>query len=161
EDAQAAGVQDVEHERDAFINFSWVRTLSSKLVLAVSPFYHYNRAAFIGGPNDAPVAARDERSSQYAGAQVVLGALTRQHNAKAAFYGFWQRDSALFELRGTDGNGNPVNLSQRENPHGNLAVGFVEDQYKPLSWLTLSGGLRLTRFHGALTENAISPRLGV
>jgi hypothetical protein len=161
QDAQDAGIRDVERERDAFINFSWMRTLNSKLLLTVSPFYHYTRAAFIGGPNDTPVSARDERGSQYGGAQIVLSALTRHHNAKAGFYGFSQRDSAFFRLRGDDGNGNPVNLQQRENPHGNLAAFFVEDQYKPLSWLTLSGGLRFTRFHGSLTENATSPRAGV
>ena len=161
QDAQNAGIRDVEHERDAFINFSWMRTLNDKLLLTISPFYHYNRAAFTGGPNDTPVIARDERSSQYGGAQVVLGALTRQHNAKAGFYGFFQRDSAFFSLQGDDGDdGNPVNLQQRENPHGNLAAFFVEDQYRPISWLTLSGGLRFTRFHGALTENATSPRVG-
>jgi outer membrane receptor protein involved in Fe transport len=159
--AQADGIRDVERERDAFINFSWMRTINTKLLLTVSPFYHYNRAAFIGGPNDTPVIARDERSSQYGGAQIVLSALTRQHNAKAGFYGFWQRDSAFFSLQGDDGNGNPVNLQQRENPHGNLAAFFVEDQYKPVSWLTLSGGVRFTRFHGSITENATSPRAGV
>jgi hypothetical protein len=161
QDAQDTGTRDVERERDAFINFSWMRTINSKLLLTASPFYHYNRAAFIGGPNDTPVLARDERSSQYGGAQIVLSAVTRQHNAKAGFYGFWQRDSAFFSLRGLDANANPVNLQQRENPHGNLAAFFVEDQYKPMSWLTLSGGLRFTRFHGSLTENATSPRAGL
>lgn len=161
QDAQDAGIRDVERERDAFVNFSWVRTLNSKLLLTVSPFYHYNRAAFIGGPNDAPVIARDERSSQYGGAQVVLSALTRQHNAKVGFYGFRQRDSAFFSLLGLDANLNPVNLQQRESPHGNLAVFFVEDQFQPISWLTLSAGLRFTHFHGSLTENATSPRAGL
>jgi len=160
QDAPAAGIRDVERERDAFINFSWVRTLNSKFLLTVSPFYHYNCAAFIGGPNDTPIIPRDERSSQYGGAQIVLGALTRQHNAKVGFYGFWQRDSAFFSLQGLDGNGNPVNLRQSQNPHGNLAAFFVEDQYKPTSWLTFSGGVRFTRFHGSLTENATSPRVG-
>jgi hypothetical protein len=161
QDAQDAGIRDVEHERDTFINFSWVRTLNSRLLLTVSPFYHYNRAAFIGGPNDTPVIARDERSSQYGGAQIVLGALTRRHNAKAGFYGFWQRDSAFFGLRGLDGNGDPVDLRQSENPRGNLAVFFVEDRYKPVSWLTLTGGLRFTRFQGSLTESVSNPRAGM
>jgi outer membrane receptor protein involved in Fe transport len=161
QDSQDAGIRDVERERDSFVNFSWVRTINSRVLLTVSPFYHYNRAAFIGGPNDAPVLARDERSSQYGGGQIVLSALTRQHNAKAGFYGFWQRDSAFLNLQGLDVNANPVNLQQRENPHGNLAAFFVEDQYKPISWLTLSGGLRFTSFHGSLTENATSPRAGL
>jgi hypothetical protein len=160
QDAQEAGTRDVEHERDAFANFSWVHTINSKLLVTVSPFYHYNRAAFEGGPNDTPVVASDERSSQYAGAQIVLSALTRHHNAKAGFYGFFQHDSAFFSLKGDDDDGNPVNLQQRENPHGNLAAFFVEDQYKPVSWLTLSGGARFTRFHGSTTENATSPRAG-
>jgi outer membrane receptor for ferrienterochelin and colicin len=158
--SQANGIRDVERERDAFVNFTWVRTLNSKLLLTVSPFYHYNRAAFNGGPNDTPVSARDERSSQYGGAQMVLSALTRRHNAKTGFYGFWQHDAALFGLRGLDANGNPINVQQRENPHGHLAVVFIEDQYKPSSWLTLSGGVRLTHFHGSLIENAVSPRAG-
>ncbi len=136
EDAQAAGVRDVEQERDAFINFSWLRTLTDKLSLTVSPFFHYNRAAFIGGPNDQPVSARDERSSQYAGAQVVLGASTNRHEAKFGFYGFTQRDSASFGLIGADQTGKPLDLQQQSNPRGKLAVGFVEDQFKPTSWFT-------------------------
>jgi hypothetical protein len=158
---QVLGVRDLEREHDAFINFTWMRTLSSKLLLTVSPFYHYNHAAFIGGPNDTPVVTRDERNSQYGGAQIALSALTQQHNAKAGFYGFWQRDSAVFSLSGDDGNGNPVNLQQQQNPHGNLAVLFAEDQFKPAAWLTLSGGLRFTHFHGSLTENVANPRAGV
>ena len=161
QDGQVAGIRDVEHERDAFINFTWMRTINSKLLVTVSPFYHYNHAAFIGGPNDTPVVTRDERSSQYGGAQIALSALTRKHNAKAGFYGFWQRDSAFFSLSGDDDNGDPVNLQQRQNPHGNLAVLFAEDQFKPTSWLTLSGGLRFTHFHGSLTENVTNPRAGV
>ena len=159
--AQADGIRDVERERDAFINFSWVRTLNETFLLTASPFYHYNRAAFIGGPNDSPVIARNERSSQYGGAQVVLSAHTRRHNAKAGFYGFWQWDAAFFDLRGADAQGDPVDLQQRESPHGSLAAFFVEDQYKPTSWLTVTGGLRFTRFHGSLTENATSPRVGL
>jgi outer membrane receptor for ferrienterochelin and colicin len=160
QDAQDLGVRDVERERDAFINFSWVRTVNSKLLLTVSPFYHYNRASFIGGPNDTPVIARDERSSQYAGAQVVLNFATRQHNAKAGFYGFWQSDLARFSLQGLDSEGTPINVRQDQNPRGTLLVLFLEDQYRPSKWLTLTGGVRVTRFHGSLTENVASPRLG-
>jgi outer membrane cobalamin receptor len=161
QDGQDSGIREVERERDAFINFSWVRTLNDQLLLTVSPFYHYNRAAFMGGANDTPVLATDERTSQYGGAQIVFSALTRKHNAKAGFYGFFQRDSAFFSLEGDDVNGNPVNLQQKQNPRGNLTAVFVEDQYKPTSWLTLSGGVRFTHFHGILTENATSPRVGV
>ncbi len=159
EDAQRDGIRDIERERDGFVNFTWVRTINNRLLLTVSPFYHYNRAAFIGGQNDTPVSTRDERTSQYGGAQIVLSALTEHHNAKFGFYGFLQRDSTLFGLRGT--NGNAVDLQSRVNPQGNLEVLFVEDQFRPTAWLTVSGGLRGTRFHGLLNENATSPRAGL
>lgn len=157
-DAQAAGIRDDERERDAFINLSWVRTFGPDLLLTVSPFYHFNRADFIGGRSDTPIIANEERSSQYAGAQIVFSALTKRHNAKAGMYAFFQRDNAFFGLEATDGSG--VNLRQREKPTGNLLSLFLEDQYKAASWLTLTGGIRLTRFSGSLDENAASPRVG-
>jgi outer membrane cobalamin receptor len=157
-DAQAAGIRDSERERDAFINFSWVRTFGSDLLLTVSPFYHFNRADFIGGPGDTPIIPNEERSSQYAGAQVVFSALTHKHNAKAGMYAFFQRDNAFFGLKATDGSG--LSLQQREKPAGNLEALFFEDQFKAASWLTLTGGIRLTHFSGSIDENAVSPRVG-
>ena len=63
-DAQAAGVRDVERERDALASFSWVRTLHPGVLLTVSPFYKYNRANYDGGPNDMPISATQHRASQ-------------------------------------------------------------------------------------------------
>jgi outer membrane cobalamin receptor len=157
-DAQAAGIRDDEREKDAFVNFSWVRTLATDLLLTVSPFYHFNRAGFTGGPADTPVIPQEQRSSQYAGAQVIFSALTRRHSAKAGAYAFFQLDNAFFGLEATDGSG--LNVRQRERPTGNLEALFLEDQCKAASWLTLTGGLRLTHFSGAVSENAASPRVG-
>lgn len=157
-DAQAAGIRDDEREKDAFVNFSWVRTLTPDLLLTVSPFYHFNRADFTGGPGDTPVIPEEQRSSQYAGAQIVFSALTRRHSAKAGVYAFFQRDDAFFRLEATDGSG--LNVQQRERPAGNLEALFLEDQYKAASWLTLTGGVRFTHFSGAGSENAASPRVG-
>jgi hypothetical protein len=52
-DDQAAGIDDLERERDGFINLSWMHTVGSKAFLTVSPFYHYNRGLRrrIGGPD--------------------------------------------------------------------------------------------------------------
>jgi outer membrane receptor protein involved in Fe transport len=159
--AQDSGIRDVEREGDAFINFSWVRTLKSDVLLTISPFYHFNRADYVGGASDTPVSPRDKRDSQYAGVQVVLSALTGRHNAKAGFYGFFQHDSTLFGLRGTSDDGSIVSLQQRQSLNGSLEAVFVEDQYKPTSWLTLTGGVRLTSFHGTVDEHAASPRAGL
>ena len=81
QDAAAAGIRDVERERDAVASFSWVHTFQPGLLLTVSPFYHYNRANYDGDPNDQPISTTQHRDSQYAGAQIAFNAVTRQHNA--------------------------------------------------------------------------------
>jgi outer membrane receptor protein involved in Fe transport len=61
-------------------------------------------------------------------------------------------------LIANDGSAPP--LAQGKPSQGNLEAIFLEDQYKALSWLTLTAGVRLTHFAGAISENAASPRLG-
>jgi outer membrane receptor for ferrienterochelin and colicin len=153
---QAVGTADLQHERDAFLNFSWVHTVGTGVLVTISPFYHYNRAAFDGGPNDTPLIATDHRASQYAGTQAILGIVRGKHNAHFGVYGFAQHDDAFFGVVATDGSGRSVRQQQPLN--GNLEAVFAEDQYQPWQWLTLSGGLRLTHFGGSVSENAVSPR---
>jgi outer membrane receptor protein involved in Fe transport len=155
---QAAGIRDIQRERDALVNLSWVHTAGSGLLLTVSPFYHFNRAAYLGGPNDMPVIPRDERASHYAGGQVALAITRGKHNARFGLEGFAQRDNHLFGLTANDGSGTA--LRQRELPGGNLQALFVEEQYKATSWLTVNGGVRLTRFSGGITETVADPRVG-
>ena len=157
-DAQNAGVRDVERERDALANFSWAHSFQPNVLLTVSPFYHYNRANYDGDPNDAPVSTTQHRVSQYAGAQVILSDVTPRHNARAGVYGFAQHDDESVSLIANDGLG--TSLSQIQASTGHLEALFLEDQYKALSWLTLTAGVRLTHFTGAVSENAASPRLG-
>ena len=157
-DAQAAGVRDAERERDALANFSWVRTLRPGLLLTVSPFYHFNRANYDGDPNDVPVSATQHRESQYGGAQIALNALSARHNASIGAYGFGQRDDELVHLVANDGSG--LAIAQDRASTGHLEAGFLENQFKAFSWLTLTAGVRLTHFSGAISENAASPRLG-
>jgi outer membrane receptor for ferrienterochelin and colicin len=157
-DAEAAGVRDVERERDALASFSWVHTFQPGLLLTVSPFYHSNRANYDGDPNDAPVGTTQHRESQYAGAQIAFSAVTKRHNASLGVYGFGQRDDESVGLIANDGSG--LSLAQDKIATGHMESIFLEDQFKALSWLTLTAGVRLTHFSGALNENAASPRLG-
>jgi hypothetical protein len=156
--AQDAAVRDVERERDALVSFSWAHSFRPNVLLTVSPFYHYNRANYDGDPNAAPVGATQHRGSQYAGGQVVLSAVTSRHNARAGVYAFGQHDDEAVSLTANDGSG--AGLSQARVSTGQLEALFLEDQYKALSWLTFTGGVRLTHFDGAIPENAVSPRLG-
>lgn len=148
---QQSGIRDNERERDAFFNFSWVRTTASGFVLTVSPFYHLNRAAYEGGLHDPGFSLSDRQRSRYVGAQIALNGVTRQHNLRVGVYGFGQTESRSFELRDT---------IQQQSGTGHIAAVFLEDQFKLTPWLTLSGGVRLTNFGGAISENAASPRAG-
>jgi outer membrane receptor for ferrienterochelin and colicin len=156
-DDQAAGIDDVERESDAFVNASWVRTFPSGMLLTVSPFYHFNTANYNGGPAD-PIVTTDERRSQYGGAQATFSAEVAKNNVQIGFYGFHQQDDQLFALTFNDGS-NP-NLSVRERPSGSSVAVFIQDKVPVTSWLTVTGGVRQTHFSGAITENATSPRVG-
>ena len=154
-DEADAGIDDQQRERDAFVNVSWLRTIGSEVFLTLSPFYHYNRAAFDGGPND-PIVTTDHRASQYVGGQAVVAVSHGPHMARFGAYGFYQRDDVLFGLRSSDG----PSLSQNDAPTGHVEVAFAEDQFAAADWLTINGGVRVTHFSGAISENAVSPRIG-
>ena len=156
-DMQAAGINDRQREQDIFGTATWVHTYSPGFMLIVSPFYHFNRAAFEGGPKDIPIAT-DKRASNYEGGQITLSALNKRNNARAGIYAFAQQDNTFFSVIANNGSGDE--FRQRVFPKGNLEAAFLEDQFKASSWLTLTGGLRVTHFDGNVTENAADLRLG-
>jgi hypothetical protein len=152
------GLRDGNHESDALVNFSWVHTFNSKALLTVSPFYHRNGANYDSSPTDNSVATTDDHTSTYAGGQVSFGANVGRNNLQAGFYGFHQHDDQLFAAIFNDGSNPP--FTERDPASGGLEAFFVDDKFKPFSWLTLSAGMRPTHFSGGMTENAISPRFG-
>jgi outer membrane receptor for ferrienterochelin and colicin len=154
---QESGVDDHERERDGFVNLSWLHTIGSKAFLTVSPFYHYNRAAFDGGDSD-PIITTSHRTSNYAGGQAVLSVSSGPHTARVGGYGFFQHDALLFGLQSAEEG---TLLSQSQGLNGHVEVLFAEDQYAASDRVTLTGGIRFTHFAGALSEHAVSPRLGV
>jgi outer membrane receptor for ferrienterochelin and colicin len=127
-------------------------------MLTVSPFYHFNRAHYVGGPNDSPVIPNDDRGSNYVGDVASLAVTRKRHTFRGGFQVFAQHDNQLFGIATADGANPP--LSQRETLWGNVESVFIEDQYKATSWLTFNGGVRLTHFGGSVSENAADPRLG-
>jgi outer membrane receptor protein involved in Fe transport len=157
-DAHAAGVRDREREQDAFSSFTYLHTVNPSSVLTITPFFHFNRAAFEGGPLDVP-SPIDNRASTYYGGQASISYVHGRHNAKAGIYAFGQHDNTFFSLVANDGSGDAINQQQKLN--GNLEAIFMEDQIRAARWLTFNLGVRLTRFAGEVTETAPSPRLGV
>ncbi len=154
------GLRDGDHESDALVNFSWVHTFNSKLLLTVSPFFHYNSADYSSSPQDVPAATTQNRSSTYGGGQVSFAANVAKNNLQVGLYSFYQQDNELFGAIFNDGSGNPP-FTDTEHPSGNLEAFFVDDKFKSFSWLTLTAGMRPTHFSGGVSENAISPRFGV
>jgi hypothetical protein len=152
---QADGVRDIDQEVDSFVNFSWVRALTPGALLTVSPLYHYNRAEYIGGRND-PLITMDRRASNYVGVQTTLGIVHGTHNFTTGMYGFIEHDDRRFQLADQTG----LSLNEKQPVTGGVATLFLDEQFKPVHWLTLNGGVRLTHFSGEVNENAADPRIG-
>ena len=157
-DAASAALRDAERERDALATFTWVHTFSPSLLFTAAPFVHFNRAAYDGDPNDAAISTTQHLDSTYAGAQIALNAVTRRHNARIGVYGFGERENELVHLIANNGSGD--NLLVQKRVTGNLEAAFLEDQFKLTPYFTLTGGVRLTHFSGAVSENAADPRFG-
>jgi len=153
------GLRDGQHESDAFVTFSWVHTFNSKTLLTLSPFYHYNRANYDSSPEDVPIASTDHRGSNYAGGQASFSASFAKNNLQTGLYSFYQQDSEFVGALFNDGSGDPP-FADNEHPSGSLVAYFIDDKFKPFSWLTLSAGMRPTYFSGGVTESAVSPRFG-
>jgi outer membrane cobalamin receptor len=152
-------LRDGDHESDALANFSWVHTFNSRMLLTVSPFYHYNRANYDSAFTD-PIKTTQHRGSTYAGGQVSFGANEAKNDFQAGLYSFYQRNNELLGAIFQDGSGNPPFLDV-EHPSGRLTALFVDDKFKPVAWLTLSAGLRPTYFSGGVDESSTSPRFGI
>ena len=153
----AAGYNDREREQDFFLTTNWVHTFNPEWLMVLSPFYHFNRAVYQGGPTNVPVAA-DNRGSNYEGGQASVSWAKKKNQLRGGMYAFAQQDDSFFSLYANDGSGD--SFRQTVHPVGNLEALFLEDQLKATSWLTLTGGLRFTHFSGQISENATDPRIG-
>jgi len=154
----SSGLRDGQHETDAYAILSWIHTFSEVTMLQVSPFYHFNRARYEPHPNDFPNATTSDQTGNYAGVQASFTTTIAKNSISAGVYGYGQHESDLFAVRFNDGS-NP-DFSQNQNLAGGIEEAFIEDKFKPASWLTLIGGIRQTHFEGGITEDAVYPRLG-
>jgi outer membrane receptor for ferrienterochelin and colicin len=156
---QSVGIRDVEDERDDFANFTWLHSWTNAL-LTVSPFYHFNRAHYVGGcaaaGGDCGTTVPDSNyAAHYVGGVTTLALTKGKHNARFGLQAFGEHENTALALTSAISS-----LQQQDRLWGSVATLFVEDRYKPTSWLTLNGGVRLTHFTGGLSENAADPRIG-
>ena len=164
------GLHDSEREPDGYAAFSWIHTFSPGVVLTVSPFYHYNEAAYASSPNDVPVITDVNQTSHYAGAQASAEITTlRNNDVQVGAYGFAQHQSSFFNNTFT---GCAPPDCQNYGPSsaavtGGLIEEYISDRFKVTSWLTLIAGLRESHFDSGsfggqpeVVENATDPRFG-
>ncbi len=156
-DQQAAGIRDTDVEQDDLAGFRWTHAFGDGVLFTLSPYFHFNSAHYISGPQDTPFVLDDNSRSEYIGARSVLQADKGRHNARVGIETWAQRNNALFGLSANPGD---QVLQQQETHWASSTALFLEDQYRVTKWLTLDVGMRLTHYAGLVTENAADPRLG-
>jgi hypothetical protein len=154
---QRMGIDDHQRTTDGFSNLTWAHTFEGGTLLTVSPYYHYNRGQYIGGPND-PLITQDNRSSHYVGGSLNVTRTSGRHTLRLGTDSFGERWSSLFGLTSTTGS--QLSLTESEQVWASVVSAFAEDTFRATPWLTLNTGLRFERFSGTLTEYGTSPRIG-
>ena len=154
----SSGLRDGEHETDSYAAFTWVHNFNASTVLQFSPFYHYNDAKYDPNAQDLPTATTSNQTGNYAGVQSSISTVIAKNSISGGLYGYGQHEDDTFGVVFND------HSSKNFNEPGQTTAGveevFVEDSYKPATWLTLVAGLRQSYFTGALTEDAVYPRVG-
>jgi outer membrane cobalamin receptor len=153
------GLLDGQTERDAFLITDWVHTLSPTSIFEIAPFYHWNVANYDSKlAIDLPTATTFHHTSNYAGLQANVRDEVKRNNLAATFYSFYQHDSSLFGVVFNDGLAPTIH--ETDTATGGNIEGSFSDSYRVTDWLTLLAGVRLSSFHGTVTENYADPRFG-
>jgi hypothetical protein len=154
----SSGLRDGEHETDGYAAFTWVHNFNSSTLLQLSPFYHYNSAKYDPSLEDLPTATTSDQTGNYAGVQTSLSTVIAKNSISGGIYGYGQHEHDVFGVLFNDGSS--PNFSQPQKITAGVEEVYVEDSYKPVTWLTLIGGLRQSHVEAAVVENAIYPRIG-
>jgi len=157
QDQQDAGIRDLDLERDGLAGFHWAHSFSDGVLFSLSPYFHFNAAHYVGGPQDTPFILDDNGRSEYVGGRSLVQVQKKRHNLRVGAEVWGQHNHTFFGLSANPGESV---LNQQETHWANSDAVFVEDQYKVTSWLTLDLGVRLTHYSGLVKENAADPRLG-
>jgi hypothetical protein len=162
----SVGLRDGQHETDGYVAFSWIHTFNPNLLLTLSPFYHYNDAAYVSPDTDTPVISNAVQTANYAGLQTTLDATVWKNNIQGGIYGFAQHQYNFFNNVFVVCNPPSNPTCQNNGPSmatitAGLQESFISDKFKVTSWLTLIAGVRQSHFTGEVVEDSVDPRFGV
>src|ERR1043166_2020631 len=155
---EVLGIRDDEKATDAFWNTTWVHTTSKEVLITVSPYYHFNRLQYIGGAND-PLVTNDNRGSHYVGGYINVAQTRGRPTYHFGTDPFAAQDDALFGLQANTGT--RLALTHEEVIWASVASAFAEETFRLSDSFTLNAGLRVEHFQGTVTENGVSPRVGI
>ena len=176
---ELAGQHQRQHLRDNSQNITFQHIFSPNTVAQFSFFHRQGTAKLLSNPNSTPVVADQDRTLQnYGGIGSV--AMTRgSHSIK--FGGQFtitpiEEHFSFFptvpfdDLVDEDGNvlPNPVNNFNAANPFvfngsktGRTLSAYVQDHFTAVKNLTFDLGVRYDNYKVLISEDALSPRLGL
>ncbi|MGH9469510.1 MAG: carboxypeptidase regulatory-like domain-containing protein [Terriglobia bacterium] len=154
---QARGIRDLDVERNDMAGFTWAHSTPGGVVLTVSPFFHFNRADYAGGPGDRPFILNDNRRSSYEGALASLAVPAGKNKFRTALEVWGQHDNTAFGLSANPGS---QILAESFRPWASSEALSFGDRYQVASWFSLNGGIRLSHYGGLVSENAADSRAG-
>ncbi len=152
----SSGLRDADHESDAIANFflgTHIQLEASAHGVAPLP----SLMNYESSPYDYPTASTSHHASNYGGGQASFTANLPKNNFQAGFYGFGQADhSEMGVLFNCPTNGDPIFPTAAGRPFrgfiipiGSVAAFFLDDKFKPFSWLTRRRACAPLAFPGA------------
>jgi hypothetical protein len=155
----SSGLRDAEHETDSYGALTWLHTFNANTVAQVSPFYQFNRTNYEPKPNDLPTATTAIQTGAYAGGQASVSTFIAHNTIRAGIYGYAQHENDLFGVVFNDGSA--TNFSVNPIVNAGVEESYAEDNLRATNWLTVIAGIRQSHFAGAISEDAVYPRVGL
>jgi outer membrane receptor protein involved in Fe transport len=165
--------------RDNSQNFTYMHIFSPNTVGTISFFNRSGTASLTSNPSSTPVVAFQDRSLRNYGGIASLAITKHDHNIKFGGQVTVTPVRETFSFYPTvvfpdlvDENGNvfpnPVNGFSAANPFlfndsrtGRTLSAYIQDRFTVFKNFTLDAGLRYDNYHLLISEQALSPRIGI
>jgi len=176
---EIAGQDQRQRLRDNSQNISYQHIFSPNTMATVSFFNRSATARLTSNAQSTPVVATQDRSLQNTGFLASLATVKHGHNIKFGGQATFTPVNETFSFYPTvhfddlvDENGNvfpnPVNNFNATNPFafhgektGRTLSAYMQDRFTVLKNLTFDLGVRYDNYHLLISEQALSPRVGV